>query len=221
MRSGRRIIFGGFRNDPIGIANEKQIQGVFFIVCSMHRQILKHKLTKFIFLHLNFRKIKDRFGGVILIKQIVSVPIVDFEIAHIDFEGVCGCVFNMTKNVGQCSRNDASVHVALSPARYCESLARPRLPVRKNGAIVAVKAPIDHILRHFLKNTLLFGEHVENAVELELVIVVLDFSVPQTVPLEVELNLAFIWGQRQTKVWLFGGSHTQKHLNAFRFTHFI
>ena len=121
---------------------------------------------------------------------------------------------HVLENVGECAGNNASIGIPLSTSRDREGLARSCLPISKNGAVVALEASIDHILGDFLKNTLLLCQHVEDASEAELVVVVFDLSVAKSITLEVEFDFAVIGGQGQTRVRLLRRANSEEHLNA-------
>ena len=120
----------------------------------------------------------------------------------------------MLENVGECAGNNASISIPLSTSRDREGLARSRLPIGENGAVVAIEASVNHVLRDFLKNTLLLCQHIEDAMEAELVVVVFDLSVAKSITLEVEFDFAVIGGQSQARVRLLRWAYPEEHLNA-------
>ena len=101
---------------------------------------------------------------------------------------------HVRENVGECARNNASISIPLSTSRDREGLARSCLPISEDGAVVAVEASVNHVLRDFLKNRRLLCQHIEDASEAELVVVVFDLSVAKSVTLEVEFDFAVIGG---------------------------
>ena len=121
---------------------------------------------------------------------------------------------HVRENVGERARNDASISIPLSTSCDREGLARSCLPISENGAVVAVEASVNHILGNLLKNTLLLCQHIEDASEAELVVVVFDLSVAKSITLEVEFDFAVIGGQGQTRVRLLSWAHPEEHLNA-------
>jgi hypothetical protein len=95
----------------------------------------------------------------------------------------------MLENVRKCSRNYTPISIAFCTTSYREGLARARLAVREDSAVVAFEARVYHFFGHCRVDPLLLGYHVKNAIKLEVVVVVFDFSVAQTISLEVQLNL--------------------------------
>ena len=83
----------------------------------------------------------------------------------------------MTEYVRQRARYDSAVVIALSAARYCESLARPCLTVGEDGSVVAIKAGFNHVLHARAKNGFLLRHHIENSIEFELEVVFLHLVV--------------------------------------------
>jgi len=80
----------------------------------------------------------------------------------------------VTENVGDRARNDTTVSVSLSTSRDCKCLARTSLTIGKDCPVIALEARVDHVRHHRVENTLLLREHVEDPVELEIIVVVLD-----------------------------------------------
>ena len=106
---------------------------------------------------------------------------------------VLGVFRDLVKYVRQCARNDTSVCVSFRSTGDGECFTWAWLSIRKDGAIVAIKAAIHHVFGHRVEHALLSGQHVENAIESELVVVILDLSVPQPISLEGELYFALVW----------------------------
>jgi len=84
MRAGRRVILGGLTDHPVGISNEKQVQGVFLILRAMHGKVLQDELVVGDFVHLHLRQVEEGLSRVILIQEVIALVIVDLEVAHID-----------------------------------------------------------------------------------------------------------------------------------------
>ena len=78
-----------------------------------------------------------------------------------------GVFLDLSEDVAQGSRDDASVCVALSTSCDCERFSRPCLSVCKNGPIVAIKRTIHYILRNIVKDSFLPRKHVHDPVKLE------------------------------------------------------
>ena len=98
----------------------------------------------------------------------------------------------MLVNVGEGPGDDASVGVPLGATSNCEGLSGACLTVGKDGAVVAFKAGVQHILRNCLKDGLLAGQHIEDAIKFELIKVVFDLGVLQAIPFEVELDSSLV-----------------------------
>ena len=129
---------------------------------------------------------------MLLIQEIIAICVVDLKVADADFELVSGHLSHTLEDVGQSSRDDTTVSVSLSASRDCKCLSRSCLTVCKYGAIIAFETPINHIFGHFVKDCLLLGKHVKNARKLELVVIVFDLSMPQTVSLKIKLYFTLI-----------------------------
>ena len=157
---------------------------------------------------------------MLLIEQVVTIGVVDFQVADVNLELVSGHLSHSFEDIRECSWNDATISVPFCTTRDSECLTRARLSVSEYGAIVTLKAAINHILCDLLKDSLLLREHVKDASELELVVVILDLSVAQTVSLEVKLDFALVWCQSQTRVRLLGWPYSQVHLNALLLRYF-
>ena len=120
----------------------------------------------------------------------------------------------MLEDVRECARNNASISIPLSTSRDREGLARSCLTISENGAVVALEASVNHVLGDFVKYALLLCQHIEDAIEAELVVVVFDLSVAKSITLEVEFDFAVLGGQSKTRVRLLRRANSEEHLNA-------
>ena len=189
----------------------------------MNGQVFHDKLAIDVLLHHNFRQVKQACCCMFLIKKVIAIGIVDLKVADADLE-LAGSLFShVLEYVTEGSRDYATISISLSATRDSKCLSRASLSVGKYGAIVALEGSIDHVLGHLVEDGLLLGQHVEDAVELEHVVVVLDLLMAQTIPLKVELHLAIIWGQGQTWVRLLRWPYPQIDLDALllAFAHFL
>ena len=98
----------------------------------------------------------------------------------------------MIEDVGDRAWNNTSVSVSLRASRNGKSLARSSMTIREDGPVVPVEARVNHISHHCIENTLLLRNHVEDPVELELIVVVLDLLNAKAISLKVELHLALV-----------------------------
>ena len=137
---------------------------------------------------------------MVFVEKIEARLIVDFHVADAYFKLRLGVFRNVTKDIGQRSRDDPAVSVPFCASCDCEGLARPGLAISEDGSIVTLEARINNIFRDFIKNPFLLGHHVENAVECELVVVIFYFIVTQAISLEVELYLPLISLQTYNKL---------------------
>lgn len=102
----------------------------------------------------------------------------------------------MAENVGERSWNDASIRIALSASSYSKGLAWTSLAVGEDGAIIAFKARLDHVFHDWAEDCLLLREHVKDAIEFKLEVILLYLLVPQTVSRKVELDFTLFGWQR-------------------------
>ena len=124
---------------------------------------------------------------MVFVQKIEARLIVNFHVADAHFELRLGVFRNVTEDVRKRSRYDTAVSIAFSASCDCESLARPGLAISKDGAIVTFEARVNHIFCNFIKDSFLLCQHVKNAVECKLVVVVFNFVVTQTISLKVKL----------------------------------
>ena len=103
-----------------------------------------------------------------------------------------GHLSHSAKDVRKRAWNDAAVCVSLRATGDCESFAGTSLAVCKDSSIISIEAVVDNVLCHLIKDALLLCKHIEDAVEPEIVVIFFDLGVPQTVPGDVEFDLAFI-----------------------------
>jgi len=129
---------------------------------------------------------------MIFIKEIEARLIVNFHIADTHFELRLSIFRNVTEDIRKRSRYDTAVNISFSASCNCECLARTGLSISKNGAIIAFKARINHIFCNLIKDSFLLCQHVENAVECELVVVIFYFVVAQAVSLKIELYFPLV-----------------------------
>lgn len=120
----------------------------------------------------------------------------------------------MLENVREGSGDDAAVRVPLSASSDRECFARAGLAVCKDSAVVAFEAVVNDVPSDSVEDGLLLREHVEDAIVLELVVVLLDLVVAKAFLLEVKFHLAIIRTQPQSREWLLGRPNPQVDFNA-------
>jgi len=64
---------------------------------------------------------------MILIEQIISCVIINFQIADVDIVLMCGSFLDLSKNVAEWSWYDTSISIPLSTSGHGESLSRTSL----------------------------------------------------------------------------------------------
>jgi hypothetical protein len=129
---------------------------------------------------------------VIFVEKIEARLIVDLHVADTYFELRLSVFWNVTKYVGQRSRDNSPVRVPFSAPGDCEGLTWPGLAISKYSSIVAFEARVDDVFCNFIKNSFLLRHHVKDSVERELIVVIFYFIVTQAFPLEVELYFSLI-----------------------------
>ena len=123
MGSRRSIILGRLTHNSIGVTNKEQIQCVFFIFSSMHRQVFEDELLVVIFLYFNLRQVEQTFTCVIFIEEIITRIVVNLQIAHVHTVLVRRRLLDPAEYVAQRSWDNSSICVALRPSGYREGFS--------------------------------------------------------------------------------------------------
>ena len=99
MRTSRGVVLWGLGHHSVGVTNEQQVEGVFLVLGAVYRQVFQLEVSALILEHIHFRQIKQTLGGVVLVEEIVTIGIVNFQVADVDLErGVC-LLLDMVKDV--------------------------------------------------------------------------------------------------------------------------
>ena len=123
MRTSRGVVLWGLGHHSVGVTNEQQVEGVFLVLGAVYRQVFQLEVSALILEHIHFRQIKQTLGSVVLVEEIVTIGIVNFQVADVDLErGVC-LLLDMVKDVRNCAWNQTSVRVAFSSSSDCKCLA--------------------------------------------------------------------------------------------------
>lgn len=115
---------------------------------------------------------------MILIKQIESCLVIDFQIADTNFEPCLVILFHLAEYVAERAWNDTSISITFCTTSYGESLTWASLTISKNCAIITFKAIINDIFGDIFKDWLLLGQHIKNASVHKVVVIVTNLIVP-------------------------------------------
>ena len=78
------VVLGRFAHDTVRISDEQQVQGVFFVLCAVHREVLQHELVVAHLVHADLGQIEETLSLVLTVQQVIPAIVVDFEITDID-----------------------------------------------------------------------------------------------------------------------------------------
>ena len=165
MRSRWYFVHWCVWNCSVCMTYEKQVQSIFFSLCSVNWEILKNKLACFIFKHSDMGKIFQVLTIVIRIKQIIPILIINLHIADSHFIICLSILLNPFKNIPQRSRDNTSLLILLFSSSDRVSLTRACLTICKNCAIVALKSLVDYFLGHCFEYSFLTWVSIKDCVE--------------------------------------------------------
>ena len=168
MRARRRVVLGRLGDHAVGVTNEQQVERVLLVLGPMHTQVLEHELLVRDLEHLDLGQVEERLGRVVLIQQIISAVIIDFQIAHINLVRVRATLGDFVKNVGDGSWDNTSISISLSTSRDSVGLTGACLTIGKDCPVITFETTINHVLRDGVEYCLLLCEHVQHTIENEI-----------------------------------------------------
>jgi len=151
MRACRGVILGSLAHHTVSVSDEEQVQGVFFVRGTMHREVFKDKLVVGDFVHLHLRQIEEALSCMVLVQQVVAAVIVDLKVTHIDRVLERVPFRDLVEDVAYRPRDNAAVCVPLGTTSDGVCLARARLSIREDRSIVAVEARVDNLFMQSIR----------------------------------------------------------------------
>jgi len=192
VATGAHIVLRGFTHHSVSISDEEQVESILFRVRSVHRQVSEDELVVLILSDLHLLQVVEVASGVVLVEQVEPVVVVDLEVAHVDRVLMRGVLVNLAENIRQRPGDESAVCVPLRPSCYRERLPGTSLSVGEDSSVVALHAALNYVLGYFIKDCVLFGDHVEDAIEFKPEILFPRLQVFERILDKVELNLVLI-----------------------------